>query len=54
AQGRSNRQIALRLDLTEGTVKGYVSTILDKLGVQDRTGAALVAVRHGLGGAAKR
>lgn len=50
AQGRSNRQIALRLELTEGTVKGYVSTILDKLGVQDRTGAALFAVRHGLGG----
>lgn len=49
AQGRSNRQIALRLELTEGTVKGYVSTILDKLGVQDRTGAALFAVRHGLG-----
>ena len=54
AQGRSNRQIALRLDLTEGTVKGYVSTILDKLGVQDRTGAALVAVQHGLGGGATK
>jgi len=53
AQGRSNRQIALRLELTEGTVKGYVSTILDKLGVQDRTGAALFAVRHGLGGERK-
>ncbi|HLF57790.1 MAG TPA: response regulator transcription factor [Thermoanaerobaculia bacterium] len=49
AQGRSNRQIAIRLDLTEGTVKGYVSTIFDKLHVQDRTTAALLAVRHGLG-----
>lgn len=54
AEGRSNRQIALRLELTEGTVKGYVSTILDKLGVQDRTGAALLAVKHGLGGAGAR
>lgn len=52
AQGRSNRQIGLRLGLTEGTVKGYVSAILDKLGVQDRTTAALLAARHGLGGRA--
>ena len=44
AQGRSNRQIANRLGLTEGTVKGYVSILLDKLGVQDRTQAALLAV----------
>ena len=44
AQGKSNRQIANRLGLTEGTVKGYVSTLLDKLGVQDRTQAALLAV----------
>jgi DNA-binding NarL/FixJ family response regulator len=50
ARGRSNRQIALRLGLTEGTVKGYVSAILDKLGVQDRTSAALLAVRCGLAG----
>jgi len=45
AEGRSNRQIANRLGLTEGTVKGYVSILLDKLGVQDRTQAALLAVR---------
>ena len=44
AEGRSNRQIANRLGLTEGTVKGYVSILLDKLGVQDRTQAALLAV----------
>ncbi len=45
AEGKSNRQIANRLGLTEGTVKGYVSILLDKLGVQDRTQAALLAVR---------
>lgn len=48
ARGRSNKAIAAELGLTEGTVKGYVSTILDKLGLQDRTQAALFAVRHGL------
>jgi DNA-binding NarL/FixJ family response regulator len=54
AQGRSNRQIANRLDLTEGTVKGYVSTLLDKLGVQDRTQAALLAANLGLGSRSSR
>jgi DNA-binding NarL/FixJ family response regulator len=49
AQGYSNREIADTLYLTEGTVKGYVSTILSKLNVQDRTQAALLAVKHGLG-----
>jgi DNA-binding NarL/FixJ family response regulator len=47
AGGRSNKEIALALSLTEGTVKGYVSTIFDKLGVADRTQAALYAVKHG-------
>lgn len=47
-RGRSNKQIAATLHLSEGTVKGYVSSVLDKLGVQDRTQAALYAVRHGL------
>ena len=49
ARGHSNRAIAAELGLTEGTVKVYVSAILDKLGVADRTQAALLAVRHGLG-----
>ena len=49
AGGRSNKIIASELNLTEGTVKGYVSTILDKLQVSDRTQAAILAVRHGLG-----
>jgi DNA-binding NarL/FixJ family response regulator len=48
AQGRSNKQIAAALHLSEGTVKWYVSAILGKLGVQDRTQAALFAVQHGL------
>lgn len=47
-QGQSNKAIAACLDLSEGTVKGYVSTVLSKLGVEDRTQAALYAVRHGL------
>lgn len=48
AQGMSNKQIARQLDLTEGTVKGYVSQVLDKLGVADRTQAALLAHKEGL------
>jgi DNA-binding NarL/FixJ family response regulator len=48
ASGRSNKEIANDLHLTEGTVKGYVSNVLAKLGVQDRTQAALLAVREGL------
>jgi DNA-binding NarL/FixJ family response regulator len=47
-EGMSNKEIALALHLTEGTVKGYVSTIFDKLNVQDRTQAALYAVKHGV------
>jgi DNA-binding NarL/FixJ family response regulator len=47
-QGKSNKKIAVALELTEGTVKGYVSTVLDKLNVTDRTQAALYAVEHKL------
>jgi DNA-binding NarL/FixJ family response regulator len=49
ASGRSNREIARELRVTEKTVKTHVSNVLLKLGVQDRTQAALYAVRHGLG-----
>jgi len=49
SQGMSNKNIARQLQLTEGTVKGYVSQVLDKLGVADRTQAALLAIREGLG-----
>jgi DNA-binding NarL/FixJ family response regulator len=48
ARGRSNREIARALTLSEKTVKTHVSAILGKLGVQDRTQAALHAVRTGL------
>ncbi len=48
AQGRSNREIGDQLHITEGTVKGHVSNILSKLHLQDRTQAALFAVRQGL------
>ena len=48
AQGLSNKQIAARLHLAEGTVKNYVSGILAKLGVADRTQAALRGRELGL------
>ncbi|WP_405143544.1 response regulator transcription factor [Sphaerisporangium sp. NBC_01403] len=47
ASGRSNREIARELVVAEKTVKTHVSNVLMKLGVQDRTQAALYAVRHG-------
>jgi DNA-binding NarL/FixJ family response regulator len=46
AQGRSNREIARALHVSEKTVKAHVSSVLAKLGVQDRTQAALLAVRQ--------
>jgi DNA-binding NarL/FixJ family response regulator len=47
-RGLNNSEIAQKLFITEGTVKNYVSTILSKLGVADRTQAALLAVRTGI------
>jgi len=46
--GMTNAAIAESLFLSEGTVRNYVSSILAKLKVDDRTQAALLAVRHGL------
>jgi DNA-binding NarL/FixJ family response regulator len=48
AHGRSNREIARVLVVSEKTVKTHVSNVLTKLGVADRTQAALFAVRHGV------
>lgn len=50
ADGRSNREIARALVLSEKTVKTHVSNILMKLDLADRTQAALWAVRHGMAG----
>ena len=49
ARGLSNEDIAKKLFLSEGTVRNHVSSIVAKLGVSDRTQAALIAVQHGLG-----
>ena len=46
--GHSNPEIARRLYLAAGTVRNYVSSILQKLGVPDRTQAAVVAIQRGL------
>lgn len=43
-----NKQIARRLNVSEATVKTHVSTLIAKLGVHDRVGAVVKAVRHGL------
>jgi DNA-binding NarL/FixJ family response regulator len=48
AKGKSNKEIASSLFITEKTVKTHVSNVLSKLNLQDRTQAALFAVRHGL------
>jgi len=46
-RGRSNKEIASDLGLAEITVKQHVSSVLDKLGVQDRTQAATAAIQRG-------
>ena len=46
--GCSNREIGTNLSITEGTVKAHVNSILNKLGVNDRTQAAVLAIRYGV------
>lgn len=48
SKGKSNREIATSLFVTEKTVKTHISNIFSKLDVQDRTQAVLYAVKHGL------
>jgi two-component system NarL family response regulator len=48
AQGRSNKDIADRLGMTEGTVKTHVKAILAKLDAMSRTDAVAIAARRGL------
>lgn len=48
AEGKTNREIAKALYLSEGTVRNYVSSILSKLGVSNRAEAAAYAIQHHL------
>jgi two-component system NarL family response regulator len=48
AKGRSNKEIATDLQITEATVKGHLTNILGKLGVTDRTQAVIAALRRGI------
>jgi NarL family two-component system response regulator LiaR len=49
ARGLNNREIAEKMVISEATVKTHVSNLLDKLGLPDRTRAAIWALKHGLG-----
>jgi DNA-binding NarL/FixJ family response regulator len=49
ARAESNKRIAAKLDLSLGAVKAYMSALLEKLRVADRTGAALFAANHEFG-----
>lgn len=49
AEGLTNRQIAVKLYLGEGTVRNYVSSVLAKIGVSNRAEAAAYAVKHNIG-----
>jgi NarL family two-component system response regulator LiaR len=49
AAGMNNRQIAEHMIISEKTVKTHVSNILSKLGLEDRTQAAIWAIKHGIG-----
>jgi DNA-binding NarL/FixJ family response regulator len=48
AEGKANKEIAARLSLSEETVKWQVRNILSKLGVTDRTQAAMVGLKRGI------
>jgi DNA-binding CsgD family transcriptional regulator len=48
AGGLTNAEIGAELYLSEGTIRNYISTILGKMGVKDRTQAVVMAIRYGL------
>lgn len=48
AEGLTNAEIGAQIHLSEGTIRNYISTILDKLQVKDRTQAVVTAIRYGL------
>jgi DNA-binding NarL/FixJ family response regulator len=48
AEGFTNAEIGAQIHLSEGTIRNYISTILDKLSVKDRTQAVVTAIRYGL------
>jgi DNA-binding NarL/FixJ family response regulator len=48
--GRANKEVAADLDLSEGTVRNYISSILQKTDLRDRTQLAIFAVRNGMAG----
>jgi two-component system NarL family response regulator len=48
AQGRANKEIGRLLDITEGTVKNHLKSILSKLGAEDRTHAVIIAFARGI------
>jgi len=52
AEGLANKQIARRLGIAEKTVKAHLTSVFQRIGVTDRTQAALWAHRQGIGGAA--
>ncbi len=48
AQGDSNKEIAVKLSVSEGTIKGQIHTTISKLGAKDRTQAAMIALKRGI------
>jgi two-component system NarL family response regulator len=47
-KGKSNKEIGVALDIAEDTVKGHLKSVYAKLGVNDRTEAAISALQHGI------
>jgi DNA-binding NarL/FixJ family response regulator len=48
AEGDANKEIAAKLSLSEGTIKGQLRNIMSKLGAKDRTHAAMIALKRGI------